>query len=132
MAKKKIFISYDYDNDKHFKNLLLAWDQNKRFDFYMSDLSTDVSINSVKSSVVKSVISRYINESSIFLVIVGKRTYKSQWINWEIKKAIELNKKLVAVKTTRDNTTPDSLYGVGASWAMAFSFSSITNAIENA
>jgi hypothetical protein len=29
MAKKKVFISYDYDNDKHYKNLLLAWDKMK-------------------------------------------------------------------------------------------------------
>ena len=28
---KKVFISYD--NDKHYKNLFVAWDANKKFDF---------------------------------------------------------------------------------------------------
>ena len=32
MAKRRVFISFDYDNDRHYKNLLVAWDQNKQFD----------------------------------------------------------------------------------------------------
>jgi hypothetical protein len=129
--KTKIFISYDYDNDKHYKNLLLAWDQNRQFDFYMSDLSADVSINSDKAGTVKSVLSRYINDATTLLVIVGKKTHKSDWVNWEIKKAVELKKRIIAVKTDRENTTPTELYGVGASWALSFTLSSITTAIDN-
>ena len=34
MATKKVFVSYDYVNDKHYKNLLLAWDANRDFAFY--------------------------------------------------------------------------------------------------
>ena len=37
MAKKTIFISYDYD--KHWKNLLVAWDKNGEFDFTFYDAS---------------------------------------------------------------------------------------------
>ena len=55
MAKRKVFISYDYVNDRHYKNLLLAWDSNKQFDFSISDYSADVSINSTKASAIKSV-----------------------------------------------------------------------------
>lgn len=53
MAKKKIFISYDYDNDKKSKNLLKAWDANENFDFSFSDQSADVSINSTNASTIK-------------------------------------------------------------------------------
>lgn len=130
-AKKRIFISYDYDGDKHYKNLLLAWDAHKEFAFSISDYSADVSINSDKAHVVKSVLSRYINQGTIFLVIVGKKTYKSQWVKWEINKAVELGKKIVAVKTDRENNSPDELYGIGASWAMSFTYLSITNALKN-
>ena len=35
--KKKVFISFDYDNDKHYKFLLGAWDANKNFDFVFKD-----------------------------------------------------------------------------------------------
>lgn len=129
--KKKVFISYDYINDKHYKNLLLAWDQNKRFDFYISDYSADVSIDSTKASAIKSVLSRYINEATVLLVIVGKQTHKSDWVRWEINKAFELGKRIVAVKTDRENLTPPELYNIGASWAMSFALVSISNAIDN-
>lgn len=132
MAKRKVFISYDYVNDRHYKNLLLAWDSNKQFDFSISDYSADVSINSTKAATIKSVLSRYINEATTFLVIVGKHTHKSAWVRWEIQKAIELGKRIVAVKTDRENITPPELYGVGASWAMSFTYSSIVTAIKNA
>ncbi len=132
MAKKKVFISYDYDNDRNYKNLLLAWDANRLFDFSIHDHSADVSINSTNASAIKSVLSRYINEVPYFLVIVGSKTYRSAWVKWEIEKAVELNKRIIAVKTDRENTSPDALLGVGASWAMSFTYDAITRAIDNA
>ncbi len=129
--KKKVFISYDYSNDKHYKNLLLAWDSNKLFDFSIHDHSADVSINSTNASAIKSVLSRYMNEATYFLVIVGYKTHKSAWVKWEIKKAVELRKRIIAVKTDRENTSPDALMGIGASWAMSFTYDSIIKAINN-
>lgn len=129
--KKKIFVSYDYDNDRHYKNLLLAWDAHSLFDFSIHDHSADVSINSTNASAIKSVISRYINEATYFLVIVGSKTHKSDWVKWEINKAVELGKKIVAVKTSRENTSPEELMGVGASWAMSFTYNAIKSAIDN-
>lgn len=129
--KKKVFISYDYENDKHYKNLLLAWDANRQFDFYISDYSADVSINSTDAGVIKRTISNYINHITVFLVIVGKNTSKSSWVKWEIEKAVELGKKIVAVKTDKDNTTPLELYGVGASWALSFTQDAITKALNS-
>jgi hypothetical protein len=129
--KKKVFVSYDYDNEKHYKNLLLAWDSNSNFDFSMHDHSVDISVNSVNASAIKSVISRKINEATYFLVIVGKQTNKSSWVKWEINKAVELGKKIIAVKTDRENVSPDELLGVGANWAMSFTYNAITTGITN-
>ena len=130
--KKKIFISYDYTNDKHYKNLLLAWDANKLFNFSISDKSADVGINSSNVRAIKSVLSRYINTSTYFLVIVGKSTHESDWVKWEIKKAVKLKKRIIAVKTDKENISPSELFGVGAAWSMSFAYQSIINAIENA
>lgn len=130
--KKKVFISYDYDNDKHYKNLLLAWDASRLFDFSIHDHSADVSINSNNAVAIKSVISRYINEATYFLVIVGSKTHKSVWVKWEIEKAVELKKRIIAVKTERENLSPDVLLGIGASWAMSFTYDAITRSIDNA
>lgn len=132
MAKKKIFISYDCDNDRHYKNLLLAWDSNREFDFSFSDQSADVSIQSFAVVVIKRAISAKINASTYFLCLVGTETYKSSWVNWEIDKAKELGKKLVVVKISRRNATPSGLLGAGASWAMSFTFNAIKNAVEEA
>jgi hypothetical protein len=129
---KKVFISYDYDNDKHYKNLLLAWDANKEFDFSLYDQSVDVSVDSTNAAVIKRVIAARIDGSTHFLCIVGKHTHNSEWVAWEINKAVELKKKIVAVKTEKDNDTPVGLYGVGAEWALSFTFDSIKNAIESA
>jgi hypothetical protein len=131
-SKKKVFVSYDYSNDKHYKNLLLAWDGNKLFDFSIHDHSADVSINSTNASAIKSTLSRFINEATYFLVIIGEKTHKSDWVKWEIEKAVELKKKIVAVKIDRENISPDPLLGVGASWAMSFTYEAITKAIDNA
>lgn len=132
MAKKKIFISYDYDNDKKSKNLLKAWDANENFDFSFSDQSADVSINSTNASTIKSAISAKINNATFFLCLIGEKTHESDWVRWEIEKAISLNKKLVAVKIEATYTSPPEILGVGASWAMSFTFESIKKAIEEA
>jgi len=132
MAKKKVFISYDYDNDKHYKNLLVAWDANKDFDFSFYDASVDVSVDSDDAAAIKRVISARINSATYFLCIVGEKTHKSEWVAWEIAKAVELKKKIVAVKTAKDNTTPTGLYGVGAKWALSFTLASIKKALDDA
>ncbi len=132
MAKKKMFVSYDYDNDKHYKNMLLAWDKNSEFDFGFSDQSADVSIQSTDAAAIKRAISAKINAATYFLCLVGEKTSKSSWVSWEIDKAKELKKKLVAVKISSKNTTPSGLLGAGASWAMSFTFDAIKKAIEDA
>ena len=132
MAKKKIFISYDYDNDKHYKNLLLAWDQNSEFDFALNDQSADVSIQSSDAAAIKRAISAKINAATYFLCIVGTKTGTSGWVAWEIDKAKSLNKRIVSVKTSSTNATPAGLLGAGATWAMSFTFSAIKQAIDSA
>lgn len=131
MAKMKVFISFDYDNDKHYKNLLVAWDKNKLFDFSFYDGSVTVPVNSTEAGPIRRVISQRIAACPRFLCIVGKHTHKSRWVKWEIDKAVELKRKIIAVKTDRSNTTPDNLLGIGASWAMSFTFESIKKALED-
>ncbi len=132
MVRSRIFISYDYDNDKNYKNLLLAWDKNMDFDFTFYDQSVDISVDSNDPAAIARVISRRIGDSSHFLCLVGKHTHNSEWIAWEIGKAKELKKKLVGVKIERTNETPPGLLNAGASWALSFTFDSVKKAIEAA
>ena len=141
MAKKKVFVSFDYDNDKHYKALLKAWDANPKFDFYFSDLSSN-EINSSSVSVVKQVLSRKINEANYTLVLVGKEANKQHkdykdigyknWLNYEVAKSKEHKNKLVGVKLSSTNTNPDELLNSRAKWAMSFTEGSIIKALEEA
>ena len=131
MAKRRVFISFDYDNDRHYKNLLVAWDQNKQFDLSFYDGSVTVPVNSQDAGPIRRVISQRIAACPRFLCIVGKKTHKSDWVAWEIDKAIELDRKLIAVKTDRLNTSPANLLNAGATWAHSFTFDAIKKALDD-
>jgi hypothetical protein len=130
MTKNKVFIGYDYESDKAAKDRLLAWDVNKEFDFSSYDRSFDVAVDSEEAVVIKQDLAARIGDSSYFLCIVGKETYHSDWMAWEIRKAVELKKKLVAAKTDSTNNSPTAMQGVGASWSALFNFDSIKKAMN--
>ena len=132
MSKPRIFISYDYDNDKHYKNLLVAWDSNNQFDLTFYDESVDGSVDSSDANYIKQVIKKRIQNATHFLCIIGKHTHRSGWVTWEIQTAHSLNRRLVAVKTDVDNTSPEAILNVGASWAKSFTFDSIKRAVDSA
>jgi hypothetical protein len=131
---KKVFVSYhSATEDTNHKNLLVAWSKNdsSHFDIKFDDLSVGVSINSDNATYIKSVIKRKISDSSLFLCLVGQNTHNSEWVKWEIDKAVELGKKIVAVKIKSTYQTPTNLYGVGAVWAMSFTYDSIKKALNS-
>ncbi len=127
-----LFISYDYDNDKRYKNLLVAWDSNDLFDFEFYDHSVDVSVNSTDAAYIKRVIKERIGNCSHFLCLIGEETWKSEWVTWEIEKAVEMGRSIVAVKIDNSYMSPTAIYGIGASWAKSFTLASIKIAVDAA
>lgn len=137
----KIFVSFDFDHDRHYKYTLNMWDGNNNIDFSFNDGSTS-EIQSWDIGRIKAAISTKINQSDAVLVLIGefadsrhKDWQKIGYHNWqyfEISKAKEVGKKIIAVKLERVNTTPSLLYGSGASWAFSFTLESIKNAINRA
>ncbi len=134
----KVFVSFDYDHDKHYKYLLEAWDANPNFDFFFSDL-TSREIQSWDISRIKAALTTKINQATYTLTIVGKYSnsrhsdsqeigYKN-WQNFEIAMSKNNRNKLVGVKIDKSFQTPEELFGSGASWAMTFSQQSILNAL---
>lgn len=141
MAKKKVFVSFDYENDRHYKFLLNAWDANSNMDFVFNDCSSD-EIHSNSVSVVKANLTKRINDCTYTLVIVGKyanqahkdRTeigYKN-WQNFEIARSKSAGNKLVAIKLDKEYTSPDEILNSGAKWAMSFTQSAIIKALNEA
>ena len=141
MAKKKVFVSFDYDHDKQYKYLLEAWDANPDFEFGFTDLTPE-EIQSSDVSRIKAAITAKINQATYTLVIVGKYAnslhpkhreigYKN-WQNFEVAKSKMNRNKLVGVKIDSTNEAPEELYGAGATWASAFKQDSILNALRQA
>ena len=138
---KRIFISFDYDNDRHYRYLLKALKDNPRSDIQFID-ATPEEIQSSDISRIKAVLTKKIRDATHTLVIIGKHanSYHSDraeigqrnWQWWEIVKSYEENKKLVAVKIESSNTSPDPILGKADSWAMSFKVDSIIKAIDSA
>ncbi len=129
--KKKVFISYYYNGDNHYKRLLKAWGANKKFSLDFVDVSTDISIKSQDNNYIRRKISEKINQSDVFIVIVGEKTNESEWVSWEIKKALEFKKKIIAIKEKKNNPSPKALLSIGAIWIYGFNKNDIINAIDN-
>ncbi len=98
----------------------------------MSDQSADISIDSTNAAVIKRAISAKISGATHFLCLIGGTTYASEWVKWEIEKAIELGKKIIAVKINKDCTSPQIILAAKAKWALSFTFDGITAAINGA
>ena len=70
MAKPKIFVSFDFENDRSYKYTLNMWNANSNFEFTCNDKSPS-EIQSWNIPTVKAVLSRKINEATHIVVIVG-------------------------------------------------------------
>ncbi len=138
---KKIFISFDYENDKNYKFLLQAWNAHHKFDLDFVDHSSQ-EIKSNDVSKVRAALTRRINSADVTLVIVGKEANKwhvdsaeigyRNWINFEVAKSIEASNSLVAVKIAPSYESPEKLIGSGASLARSFKEELIMKALSNA
>lgn len=139
MAKKKVFVSFDFDNDKHYKYLLEAWDANPNFDFVFSDKTPD-EIDTTNIGRIKAALTARINSATHTLVIVGKEANKTHkhskligfknWINFEVYQSKQSRNKIAAVKIDSSNESPDELSGAGASWATSFKEDLIIQALN--
>jgi len=136
-----VFVSFDWDYDRHYKHLLEAWHENPMFDFVFND-ATPTEINSSNVGRVKAAITVKINSATHTLVIVGQHANDlhmdhrligfRNWINFEVHQSVLAGNHIAVVKLERHYTPPDELLGVGAAWAYGFSEYGILDALRRA
>jgi hypothetical protein len=141
MSKKPVFVSFDYDNDRNYKNLLRAWDANPGFDFVFED-KTPGEINTNDVSRIKAGLTQKINEATYTLFIVGKHANQSHpnrneigfvnWVNFEANKSIQSGNKLAVVKIESANSVPNELVGSGYKFVSGFSETNVMNVLNAA
>ena len=127
---KTVFISYDYDHDRRYKNMLVAWAKNEKFPIRFDDRSADVAIDSTDEAVQRRAISAKIHRSDMLVLLVGREAHKSRWIRWETAKAVHLGKPIVAVKLKKKYRAPAGLRGRGVVWATSFKVAQVKAALE--
>ena len=139
MATKKVCVSFDYEYDRNYYNLLEAWNKNPNIDFYITDC-TPSEIQSESVSTVKQVLSKKIGESNYMVAIVGKHSndlhpdhkeigYRN-WQAYEIDKNHEKGNGLVVVKLDSACSVPDEAYGIEAEWVNSFNLSDIKESLN--
>lgn len=141
MAKKRVFVSFDYENDRKHKNLLEAWDANPNFDFVFAD-QTPGEIDSNNVGRIKAALTARINGAEYTLVIIGKYANAphpkrsligyTNWINFEVAQSKANKNRLVGVKLDKSYELPEQLVGAHAAWAMAFTQEAILRALSQA
>jgi hypothetical protein len=139
--KKRVFISFDYDNDRHYRYLLDALEENSKNEIDYEDV-TPSEIQSTDVGVIKSALMSRIKRSTHALVIVGSKANsyhpKAQqigqrnWQWWEIVNSNSEGKRLIGVKIDPGYDSPEPLKNMKATWAMSFKVDSIVKAIKEA
>jgi hypothetical protein len=139
MAKPKVFVSFDYENDRHYKYTLDMWNSNPSFEFTYDDRSSS-EIQSQSVSVVKNVLSRKVNEATTVVVIVGAEANKvhidrleigyKNWQNFEVAKAKEFGKRLIAVQINSLYEYPEELLNANATRVYSFTQDGIIKAVR--
>ncbi len=139
IAKPKVFVSFDYENDRLYKQALDMWDANKRFDFsFKSNTPQEIQSESVER--VKAVLTTKVKASSHVVVLVGKYANElhsdsqkigfRNWINFEVYQARYYKKKVVVVMLSPYNTLPEWLRGSGATLVNSFNEKEIIQALS--
>lgn len=139
IAKPKVFVSFDYENDRLYKQALDMWGANKRFEFTFQS-HTPTEIQSENIGRIKAVLTSKVKDATHVVVLVGK--YANQihpdtkligfrnWINFEVYQARLYKKKIVCVMLAPTNTLPEWLRGSGATLVSSFNEKDIIEALK--
>ena len=101
MAKKKIFVSFDFDNDKALKDFIIGQAKNPDSPFEVSDHSLKEPAPQ-KDWLDKA--SRAIGRADIFVIMLGSKTKRASGVLKELNVAIEKSKRKFQIIGYRDGT----------------------------
>lgn len=95
-GKRNVFISFAHE-DMGEVNLLRGQAKNENSPIEFNDWSVSEPYNSERAEYIKQRISERIQQSSVTVVYVTPQAATSEWVAWEIKRSLELGKKVIGV-----------------------------------
>lgn len=130
--RRRVFLSFRGE-DMAQVNLFRgqAKDENSELDFI--DFSLQVPFASENAEYIRRGIRERIKASSVTIVLVGRNTHQSEWVDWEIRETIGLGKNVIAVRLIDDSSVviPAALHEHGIP-VQPWNQRMISDAIENA
>lgn len=130
---KALFVSYDYENDGDYKDILMTWSKSPDFPrLTVNDQPVTTPAESEEATPLKRLIQGKIKAATGFLCVVGMNTSANGWVEWEIRTAIDLDKRMIVARIDRDCVAPEVLSDVGATCALSFTVEGIKRAIDEA
>ncbi len=130
---KQVYLSFDHENDGYYKDVLVNWSKMPGFaQLWINDEPPAEPVDSPGAELVKQALAKKIGAASGLLCVIGATSSTDGWMEWEIRKADELGKRIIAVRINRDCAVPEMLSDMGATCAMSFTFEGIRRAIDEA
>jgi MTH538 TIR-like domain (DUF1863) len=121
MKKKKVYVSFDNVEDRRLKAVIATWIDVDGYEFVFGDVSAK-DIKDWNAKDIQAVLTPQIKKTELTLVLIGRfsntvrknaeSTGSKNWVNFEIAQSKANNNKLVAIKLSKQHTTPDELQGV--------------------
>jgi hypothetical protein len=93
--KRNVYISFDSSDIKEV-NLLRAQAKNSHTDLKFIDHSIHKALDFTDKNTIKKEIRKRLNHVSVTLVYISDLTYKSNWVEWEVRESIQMNKGILA------------------------------------
>jgi hypothetical protein len=133
---RNVFLAFVVE-DKDLVELFRGQAKNANNQLEFSDYSVKEPFDSTNAQYIRSEISDLINRVSVTVCIIGRTTYQSSWVDWEIRKSVDLNKGIVGVRlhSSYEDVPPQALKNSGAhivNWAIYDVVSAIETAARRA
>lgn len=94
---KRIFLSF-VEEDLDLVNLFRGQAKNKSSDLEFSDYSVKEPYDSMNAAYIRSKIRERIRAASVTICLIGETTYKSRWVDWEIRTSAEDGNRVFGVR----------------------------------
>ncbi len=92
----RTFLSF-VEEDLELVNLFRGQAKNKSSDLEFADYSVKVPFNSADADYIKRQIAPKISGSSLTMCLYGPSTYISDWVDWELRTALEVGRPIMGV-----------------------------------
>jgi len=117
MAKKKVFVSFDFDNDKVLRDFIIGQAKLGDSPFEVSDYSLkEAAPEKDWEAKARAAISR----SDVFIVMLGSKTIDAPGVLKEVAMAQEFNKTRFQVVGYKDGSADWAVPGAGRTYAWSW------------